>query len=98
MCGARDVTCLVAIVTVPCVVVSVVDSDGVAEAGECSVQLLRQDKLVTQQSVRISKARVHLRDQYREGDRGGPDMQRVRQVRLPLLFDRRPFASVNQSI
>lgn len=50
------------LVTVPCVVVSAVDSDGVAEAGERSVQLLRQNELVSQQSVRIRKARVHLRD------------------------------------
>lgn len=52
----------VTVVIVPCVVVPVVDSDGVAEAGESSVQLLRQNKLVTQQSVGVGKAWVHLRD------------------------------------
>lgn len=39
---------------------SVVDSDGVPEAGESSVQLLRQNELVAQQSVGVREARVHL--------------------------------------
>ena len=55
-------TSIVTMVTVPCVVVSVVDPDGVSEAGESSVQLLGQNKLMTQQSVGVRKARVHLRD------------------------------------
>lgn len=48
-------------ISVPGIVVSVVDSYGVPEAGERSVQLLCQNELVTQQSVRIREARVHLR-------------------------------------
>lgn len=48
------------VVTLPCVVVPVVHSDGVAEAGERSVQLLCQNKLVPQQSVGVCKAWVHL--------------------------------------
>lgn len=61
-CLQRYPTSIVTMVTVPCVVVSVVDSDGVSEAGESSVQLLGQHELMTQQSVGVSKARVHLRD------------------------------------
>lgn len=59
----------------PCVVVPVVYSDGVAKAGERSVQLLCQNKLMTQQSVGVCKAWIHLRDrrsgqrQVRETDR-----------------------------
>lgn len=46
---------------IPGIIVSAVYSDSVAKAGKCSVQLLCQNKLVTQQSVRISKAWIHLR-------------------------------------
>lgn len=55
-------------ITTPCIVVAVVDSDGVSKAGESSVQLLRQNKLVAQQSVGIRKTWVHLR-QLRPEDR-----------------------------
>lgn len=48
--------------SLPCVVVPVIDSDGVTEAGEGSVQLLRQNKLMAQQRVGVREARVHLRD------------------------------------
>lgn len=53
------------VVSVPGIVVSVVDSYGVPEAGERSVQLLCQNELVTQQRVRIREARVHLRQRGR---------------------------------
>ncbi len=52
---------LVTMVNIPCVVVPVVHSDGIAKAGESSIQLLCQNKLMTQQSVGIRKAWVHLR-------------------------------------
>lgn len=67
--GALFGTVLVTMASVPCIVVSVVDSDGVAEAGKRSVQLLCQNKLVTQQSVGVRKARVHLRDRQDRGEK-----------------------------
>ena len=81
---------LVTTVIVPCVVVPVVDSDGVTETGESSVQLLRQNKLMTQESVRIRKTWVHLRDrqagesqverQVRERDRQAERHTQVRET------------------
>lgn len=46
---------------IPGIIVSAVYSDSVTKAGKCSVQLLCQNKLMTQQSVSISKAWIHLR-------------------------------------
>lgn len=54
-------------VTIPGVVVSVVHSDGVPEAGQSSVQLLSQNKLVTQQGVGVRETWVHLRQVRKEG-------------------------------
>lgn len=51
----------------PGVVVPAADPDGVPEAGECSVQLLRQNKLVAQQGVGVGKAGVHLWRGQRSG-------------------------------
>lgn len=51
----------VAVVTIPGIVVSAVYSDGISEASESPVQLLSQNKLVTQQSVRICETGVHLK-------------------------------------
>lgn len=74
---------------VPCVVVSVVYSDSVAKAGKRSVQLLCQNKLMTQQSVGVRKAWVHLRDRQvqrgSERDRSETD----RQVMTCLILARR---------
>ena len=67
-------------VTVPCVVVSVVDPDGVSEAGESSVQLLGQNELMTQQSVGVRKARVHLRDRQVIERDTGREAERYRQL------------------
>lgn len=51
---------------IPGIIMSAVYSDSVTKAGKCSVQLLCQNKLMTQQSVSISKAWVHLRRQMEE--------------------------------
>lgn len=66
---------------IPCIVVSVVYSDGVAKAGERSVQLLRQNKLMTQQSVGVCKAWVHLRDRQVEERQVKDGQARDREVR-----------------
>lgn len=57
---------------IPGIIVSAVYSDSVTKAGKCSVQLLCQNKLMTQQSVSISKAWVHLR---KTDGRAGSEIQ-----------------------
>lgn len=51
----------------PGVVVPAADSDGVPEAGQRSVQLLRQNKLMAQQGIGVGEARVHLGRGQRSG-------------------------------
>lgn len=60
---------------IPGVVVALVEANGVTEAAQCFLQLLGEHQLMTQQCVRVGKARVYL---------DGPREELNGDVMLPL--------------